>query len=139
MSDPKALPANAKVLAASEHLVLYGLWEAAYVWTGTAHLYVGDQYGDPQCGLIDWNERWCLTGGGSGLIVCPLAGWPAYAGEVDLSATWRQVRRFADGQEVWPVHMAQVEETTVRFVQDLCTDAVGIYDLDIDTLTMRKL
>jgi hypothetical protein len=35
--------------------------------------------------------------------------------------------------------MTQVEPTIVRFVQDLALDTVGIYDLDVASLAIRKL
>lgn len=132
------LPPPESVLAADDARILYGSHEEARLRVGGRDLHVGDHYGDPRCGVIDWTGRWCVTGG-YGLVVCDMAGLEAAGAAAVPEMFWRRVLHFADGSEIWPVAMAQVADRTVRFVHDLASPQVGIYDLDVATLAVKRL
>ena len=132
------LPEGARYLDHSDRLMLYGQDEDTYIFTGPTFMRVGDHYGNAKCGVIDRNERWCVTGG-EGLIV---ADFPRGGSFFDQqpNGRLRQTLRFADGATIHPVLIAQISEDTVRFVQDLTDEkSVGIYDFNVVGLTIRKL
>src|SRR5688572_17112030 len=138
MPDFSALPEGAKILDDSDGLILYSQSEDTYILTGATFMSVGDHYGNPTCGVIDRKERWCVTGG-EGLIV---ADFPSGGSFFDQqpNGRLRQKLRFPDGATIHPVLIVQIAEDTVRFVHDLTDEkSVGIYDLNVVDLTIRKV
>lgn len=62
---------NGWTIAESEHYVIHGEYEAADLYSrqdGKRITSVGDFYGEPDAGIIDWNEKFCVTVG-CGVIV----------------------------------------------------------------------
>ncbi|MCB1381465.1 MAG: hypothetical protein KDJ73_00720 [Notoacmeibacter sp.] len=53
------------LLAVSENLLVYSLYEEAFVTDGTNTQSVGSIYGDPACAVIAPDESWCAAAGAS--------------------------------------------------------------------------
>ena len=54
---------SAKLMAISENLLIYSLYEDAFLTDGTATRSIGSLYGDAACAVIAPDESWCAAGG----------------------------------------------------------------------------
>lgn len=67
--------ASAKLLAVSENLLVYSLYEEAFVTDGThAHAVGAPVHGDPVCAAIARDESWCAVAGFGVEILLALPG-----------------------------------------------------------------
>lgn len=125
------------LLAHSKNFKLYGAYEEAQLegFGIEKHVVVGDFYGDVVCGCIDYQERWCISGG-NGIVIynltIPLRPYKYKSKESSWAELWR------DDQVWYPEAIYQVEDEMVRIVVDVYSEAKGVYELNVKTLEFIK-
>lgn len=126
-----------ELLTQSKNYMLYCWYEEAYIEGATIskHTSVGDFYGSVECGCIDRNEKWCITGG-NGLIIYNLSP-PFEDYKYDhKTSQWKELWR---NDKDWYVEtIYQIEDDTVRLVIDIFSKAKGVYDLNVNSLKLTK-
>ena len=127
-------------LAKSEHFSIWHEHEEVFVGRhGKSPVLIGDFYGDPECAIIDWGERWCVIGG-CGLIVYRFA--KPYRPYKYNSITNKIIKQWSElhrGGDWWIETIYQVEDDVVRFVVDLASVHAGFYDLRLHDMAVSKL
>jgi hypothetical protein len=124
----------------------YRIWHeyehATLEWPGGA-LPIGDHYGDPTCALISSAGGWCLTAG-EGLIVCLFdGGLPrGSASPADASLRTRELWRRRNpppNAACWFVHSVAHVGETIHVTTDPLSDYAGVYEVDVRTMTWRRM
>lgn len=66
---------SARLLAVSENLLIYNIWEDGFVTDGANHHSIGAGiYGDPTCAAIARDETWCAVAGAGLEVLLALPG-----------------------------------------------------------------
>ena len=126
------------LLDKSDGWILRATFELAWLQIpGRRELCIGDFYGDPACGVIDANKKWCVVGG-CGLIVYRIQ--PPFR-EYDYDVICDQWSEFGRdlGDAWWVSHLEQVDAKHVRFTVDEVDKHSGIYELNVDSMAVRRL
>lgn len=126
-----------ELIAQSENYKIYCAYEEAQLESSTinGHVVVGDFYGHVECACIDTQERWCVTGG-NGLVIYQLkAPFEEYRYD-HQTEQWKELWRL--DKDWYPEVIYQIEENVVRLVIDVYSEAKGVYDLNVDTLELKK-
>ena len=125
------------LLAYSKNYKLFGAYEEAQLEGDgiTGHIIVGDFYGSADCGCIDNQERWCVSGGNGIVIYQITQPFECYQFDHDTSQ-WKELWR--SNEDWYPEAIYQIEENIVRVVIDVFSNAKGVYDLNVDTLELIK-
>jgi hypothetical protein len=84
---------------------------------------LGSFYGDPKCGIIDTESKWCIVGGSEGLVV-----W--YQGTII---------EINDDELHWSYALRQIDFKTVQVLTDPWSEKSAIWELDLHTLEYRKI
>lgn len=127
------------LLTQSGNYKLYGDFEEAQLEGPgiVGHIVVGDFYGSADCGCIDKNEQWCVSGG-NGIVIYRIKE-PFINYQFDYKTDqWRELFREPKDKDWYPEVIYQIEDNIVRMVIDIFGEARGVYDLNIETLEMRK-
>ena len=127
-----------RILTRSENYRITSEYEVVWL-EGIAHkpIVIGDFYGDPEMAIIDWNERWCIIAG-SGLVIYYLKQpFEAYQYNY-ITEQWDECFRSPNNQ--WLIETVyQVGDNQVRFVVDTNDKKAGVYELELDNLSVRNL
>lgn len=83
---------------------------------------MGDFYGDPSCGLISNDNKWCLVGGST------LRLW-----------TGSEVFEIKDDNLNWACKFRQVDANKVEILIDPWSDNSSVWELNIQTRENRKI
>lgn len=100
------------------------LFETAYLLdkrTGQT-TFMGEFYGDPTCGLISSDNRWCLVGGSTLLL------W-----------TESNLTEITDNALYGAFKMRQTSPNTVEILIDPWSAHSSIWELDTQTMKKRKI
>lgn len=114
-----------KKLHETDKFVLGHLCENAFLvekTTGTEHD-LGDFYGDPACGLISSDNRWCIVGGGEKLIL-----WSP-----------NQVTTIGNVQLYNPFEIRQISPFIVQILIDPWAENAAVWEFNIETHQATKL
>ena len=105
-------------LATSENYRIVYEWETVTLIRndGSLSVKIGDFYGDPQCGVIDFNEKWCAIAG-CGIIVYRMKE-PFLQYEYDKKTKqWAEFGR--DANDIcWISTLNQYDENSIEFTID---------------------
>lgn len=126
-----------ELLTQSKNYKLFCWYEEAFIEGSaiTKHTGVGDFYGSVECGYIDWNEKWCITGGNGLIIYNLLEPFESYQYN-QTTPQWKELWR---NDKDWYVEtIYQIDDETVRLVIDIFSKAKGVYDLNINSLKLTK-
>ncbi len=98
---------------------------------------IGDFYGNPEAAIIDWKNRWCAVAG-AGLILYRLREpFLPYEYNRETEQWWEAHRTEPN---LWFIEaLYQVEDDAVRFVVDPYGSNAGVYELNTETLAIRRL
>ena len=109
----------------SEKFLLGNLWEMAYLINKKRkrQFCLGGGYGDPTCGIISSNSKWCIVGG-SEIIIWKEGG--AINSIKDKSLNWVQDLR-------------QTGPFEVEILIDPWSNYAAIWRLNIDSLDRYKI
>ena len=127
-----------RVLARSQQYVISHEYEVVFLHgAGQQPIIIGDFYGDPDCAVIDYAERWCIVAG-CGLILYYLHDpFQPYAYDT-VSDQW--VELFSSPPDhLWIEALYQTGANTVRLVVDIYSPQAGIYELSLSDLTLKQL
>lgn len=105
-------------------LVVGHIFETAYITnknTGES-TFIGDFIGDPSCGFISSDDKWCLIGG-STLIL-----W-----------TEEKITEINDKNLHWACKIRQTDINTVEILVDQWKNNSSIWELNIKTAERRKI
>ena len=83
---------------------------------------MGSFYGDPDCGLIDQNNQWCLVGG-SALIL-----WNK-----------KKILEINDANLCWIYAVRQTDANKVQILTDPFANNSAVWELDTLTTKFRKI
>jgi len=117
---------NFHKLDESPSLIIGYIYEQAYVIDRQTEVAtnIGDFYGDPTCGIISLDNKWCLIAGAS------LAIWKPGG----------QVIKIDDQYLYWVVKITQVSPNEVQLLVDPSWSGQGsIWHFNIDTLERFKI
>lgn len=117
-----------RILARSQNYVISHEYEEVFLHgVGQEPIIISDFYGDPECALIDWDERWCIVAG-CGLILYYLHA-PFQPYQYDTATTqWVEWGR-TPSDVLWVEAIYKVDRDYVRFVVDPYGEKAGIYQL----------
>ena len=107
------------IIAESEHCYIAGEWEAAYLYSkqdGRLIARVGDHYGDVQGGIIDKNERFCVTVGCGYIIYYLREPFEPYAYD-RASAQWTESGR-DPGSVTWLENVRQISDSEIELTDE---------------------
>jgi hypothetical protein len=127
-----------RILARSQRYVISHEYEVVFLEReGRKDVIIGDFYGDPECAIIDRDERWCLMAG-CGLIMYQLrAPFQPYTYDT-VSDQWVELFR-SPPDCLWIEALYQTGKDTVRLVVDVYSQQAGIYELSLGNLTLTQL
>lgn len=108
----------------TEKFVVGHVFEKAYltdISTGQTIL-IGEFYGNPSCGLISNDNKWCLVGGSA------LRLW-----------TENEVYEVKDDNLYWACKLKQTDTNKVEILIDPWADNSSIWEFDVETKESRKI
>lgn len=107
------------IIAESNNYILSGEYESAYLIQksdGKRITCVGDFYGNPMAGIIDKNEKYCVTVG-CGIIVYRLSEpFEEYTYDKD-TLQWYEIGRNPE-QIDWIVDVTQISDTEIKITDE---------------------
>lgn len=105
-----------RILYETERYELIHVFELTYLIDKTTRkeIFIGDFYGDPSCGLIDKENKWCIVGG-------------------DRIVIWGQDEIFeiAARELSCAFELRQIKENTVQVLIDPWSDYAAIWEIDV--------
>ncbi len=115
---------HSRTICETQFLRLSHVWENVYltdIRTRT-DVFLGSFYGDPTCGLISTDEKWCVVGGSTCLC-------------------WREgtVQEINDPELCWVFECRQTGEYIVEMLIDPWANHSAIWALNIRTFEKRKI
>lgn len=107
---------NFKILNETDKFILGHIFEEVYlIDKETNKKYeLGSMYGDPSCGLIDQDNKWCIIGG-STLII-----W-----------TTKETTELKADELYWAYRIRQINQKSVQILIDPWADNSAIWELNI--------
>jgi hypothetical protein len=111
-------------LHATEKFVVGHIFETAYLTdidSGQTTI-IGDFYGDPSCGLISNDNKWCLVGGSS------IKVW-----------TENEVYEIKDDNLKWACKLRQIDSNKVEILIDPWADNSSVWEFNIKTKERKKI
>jgi hypothetical protein len=108
----------------TEKFIIGHVSESAYltdISTGQTIL-IGDFYGNPSCGLISNDNKWCLVGGST------LRLW-----------TGNEVYEIKDDKLYWACKLRQTGAEKVEILVDPWADNSSVWEFNIQTRESRKI
>ncbi len=128
-----------RVLARSEHYAVSHEFEVVFLDRPSGpRVVIGDFYGDPIAAVIDCRERW-VAAVGCGIILYRLREpFTPYEYDKKTKQWWEALR---GPEDVWWIKAVyQVEDdNAVRFVVDRGDKHAGVYQLDVDPLSISRV
>jgi hypothetical protein len=104
---------------------------------GGARVVIGDFYGDPETAIIDWNEKWAIIVG-CGMVLYRLREpFVPYEHQKATDQWWEAYR--SPPNVWWIEHVYQVNDGAVRFVVDPESTNAGVYELDVESLSVIRV
>jgi hypothetical protein len=126
------------ILARSSHYTVSHEYEVVLLDrpSGPA-VVIGDFYGDPVAAIIDAEENWAIVVGCGILLYRLREPFTPYEYDKRCDQWWEAHRSPPD---VWWIECVyQVVDNTVRFVVDPTTPVAGVYELDVESLSIAKI
>ncbi|MFN8358692.1 MAG: hypothetical protein U0264_02145 [Candidatus Kapaibacterium sp.] len=107
---------NFKILNETNKYVLGHIFEETYLFDKeTNERYeLGSMYGDPSCGLIDQDNKWCVIGGSTVII------W-----------TTKETTELEVDELYWACRIRQINLNSVQILIDPWADNSSIWELNI--------
>jgi len=126
------------ILARSEHYTVSHEYETVYLNLPSGkRVVIGDFYRDPEAAAIDADEKWTVVVG-CGLILYRLRP-PFEEYEHNTSSDqWWEAHRDPPTQW-WIESVYQASPNAVRFVVDPAAANAGVYQLDVDSLSIERI
>jgi hypothetical protein len=127
-----------RILAQSKNYTIFHHYEIVSLNRPSSNpVIIGDFYGDPQAAIIDKHKNWVIIVG-CGMILYRLQE-PFIPYEYDKKTTqwWDAFRSPPD--DWWIKSVYQVADTKVRFVVDPWSAHAGVYELDMESLSVTRL
>ena len=98
---------------------------------------IGDFYGDPEAAIIDFQEKWVIIVGCGIILYWLREPFTPYEYNRVTDQWWESHREPPD---VWWIESVyQVSESIVRFVVDPYSAIAGVYDLDVESLSITRI
>ena len=115
---------NFKILSETQKYILGHIFEKVYLVDIIANnsYELGSMYGDPSCGLIDRDNKWCIVGGATLII------W-----------TMKEVTELKIDELYWACRIRQINQTNVHILIDPWADNSSIWELNILDKTYFKI
>ena len=115
-ANKKTVDDNFKILDETSKYILGHVFEEIYLFDKeTNERYaLGSIYGDPSCGLIDQDNKWCIIGG-STLII-----W-----------TLKETTELKVDELYWACKLRQINQNNVQILIDPWSDNASIWQLNI--------
>ena len=98
---------------------------------------IGDFYGDPEAAIIDRKERWCVVAGAGLILYRFREPFTPYVYDVETEQWWEAHRTEPDRWSIEALY--QVDDDALRFVVDPYERNAGVYELNTETLAIRRL
>ena len=111
-------------LHSTEKFIVGHIFETAYlteIASGQTTI-IGDFYGDPSCGLISNDNKWCLVGGST------LRVW-----------TENEVYEITDDNLYWACKLRQIDNNKVEILIDPWADNSSVWEFNIKTKESKKI
>ena len=125
---------HSRLLAISENLLIYNIYEQAFITDGRHTHEVGSAiYGDPKCATIADDETWCAVGGASLEIRVAAPGLTLAADTLGDACT---VLHVAWVEALWPLGRRELGIITEPSQNDPLRRLLAV---DIDTREVRDL
>lgn len=129
------------VLAGSDSYKLFFRYESATLEGGEfkSPLVVAEFYYPVECGCIDYQEKWVVTGG-HGIVIYYLK--PPYEPHRlgENSTQWKSLWYSDTSINMYPEAIVQVDDETVRVLIDVNSEDASVYDVNVYTLeTTRRM
>lgn len=107
---------NFKILSETNKYVLGHIFEETYLIDKVTkeRFQLGSMYGDPSCGLIDKDNKWCIVGGSTLIIWTPEETTEIKADELYWACQIRQANQnsvqilidpWADNSSIWKLNV----------------------------------
>ncbi len=127
-----------RILARSAHYTISHEYEMVLLdCPDRPQVVIGDFYGDPATAIIDFHEKWAMVVG-CGIILYRLESpFTPYEYNKKTAQWWEAHRSPAD--ECWIVSVYQKSDNIVQFVVDPASAMVGVYELDLNSLSIIKV
>lgn len=118
------------IICESKSYYIKGEWERAELYHKNDNTWiadVGDFYGEPEDGIIDWNEKFCVTVGCGNIIYYFEEPFDSYAYHSE-GKQWHEYGR--DPQNIkWIERVWQVSDDTISIsLEDGSTDTINVWD-----------
>ena len=107
---------NFKILNETDKFVLGHIFEETYLIDKETNerFELGSMYGDPSCGLIDKDNKWCVIGGSTIII------WTAIeTSELKIDELY------------WACKLKQINQNSIQILVDPWADNAAIWELNI--------
>jgi len=108
-----------KIIAQSDHYYIKGIYESANLYLKSDNKYittVGDFYGNPEDGLIDWKERFCITVGYGYIVYYLRSPFEKYSYHRDTTQ-WLEGRR-ENNSIRWIERVRQISDNEVELTDE---------------------
>lgn len=108
-----------RIIAESEHYYITGEWEAVTLYSKKDDRLItraGDHYGEPQGGIIDKNERFCVTVGCGYIIYFLKEPFEPYAYD-RVSEQWKEAGRDPDNIN-WLTAVRQISDSEIELTDE---------------------
>ncbi|HUT87936.1 MAG TPA: hypothetical protein VMY37_00425 [Thermoguttaceae bacterium] len=126
------------ILARSEHYTVSHEYEVVLLDRPSGpQVVIGDFYGDPAAAIIDAHEKWAIVVGCGIVLYWLRKPFTPYEYDKKTNQWWEAHRSPPD--EWWIETVYQVAGNTVRFVVDPAAAVAGVYELDVESLSIVKV
>lgn len=107
---------NFKILSETNKYVLGHIFEEAYIIDKVTNekFQIGCMYGDPSCGLIDQDNKWCIIGGSTLIIWTP-----------------KEITELKVDELYWACKLRQITQNRVQILIEPWADNSSIWELNI--------
>jgi hypothetical protein len=118
------LEENLKILNETNKYVLGHIFENVYLIDKNTNIEsdLGQIYGDPSCGLIDIDNKWCVVGGSTIIIWTP-----------------KETNNIQVEELNWACRIRQKDQNSVQILIDPWSDSSSIWELNIINKTYFKI
>jgi hypothetical protein len=126
------------ILAESANYRVYSEFETVFLERpGGPAVVIGDFYGDPECAIIDRQERWCIVAG-CGLI---LYRFQKPFREYDCSTVCNQwTELFRERSDVWWISsVTQINDDVVALELSPNEKHAGTWELNVTDMSVRRV